>query len=166
MWRRWHLSIFGLTINYFKCTTLGSWTFLWLIFTLKISFKKILSQASVRTWSILRIDTDEHDGAKTQTGSYLRYIHVSLIIICCIFKLEFGLSLDSMNEHKIYKISCISARKPDLGGFGPTYQNGNHCMIKSRGTEERNHFYFESHIASYFLTAENNGNASQQCTCM
>ena len=27
-------------------------------------------------------------------------------------------------------------------------------------------FYFESHIAPYFLTAENNGNASQQCTCM
>ena len=68
-----------------------------------------------------------------------------------------------MNEHKIYKISCISARKPDLGGLGPTYQNGNHCIIKSRGKEERNH---ESHIASYFLTEENNENASQQCTSM
>ena len=70
-WEGWHLSMFGLTINYFKCITLGSYK-LWFIPDFKIS--NTFTSISL---DLLRIDSDEHDGAKSRTSNCLSHIHIS-----------------------------------------------------------------------------------------
>ena len=134
-WEGWHLSIFGLTINYFKCTTLGSFKFLWFIPDFKISntFKSI-------SLDLLRIDSDEHDGAKSRTSNCSSHIHISRSFKYLLYFqfVEFEWSLASMNGHKkITRFRASVQGKPDLGrlvsdtNFGPTSQNRIHCIFKS-----------------------------------